>query len=135
MPPHAMPSPAWNPQPSHLRAVPCDVQTGARIGLHPWEQHAERPTRPIVNVGMFAPLADGLHAETPGVIVDYDGLRDALRAWPARPHTPLLDELAGLCVREPHVAACRAGVMKPGIFNEAAAAGVAVSMLREDHRA
>jgi dihydroneopterin aldolase len=84
---------------------------------------------------MFAPLTGPLSAETEGSIVDYDPVRDALKAWPSRPHTPLLEtllhELVELCFRNPRVSACRVSIMKPDIFNEAAGAGVEVYQIRE----
>jgi dihydroneopterin aldolase len=120
---------------SHIRVVLRDIETEAHVGLHPWERHAERPTRLIVNVEMFAPLVRPLSAESADSILDYDPIRDALKAWPARPHTPLLEtllhELVELCFQNPRVAACRVSIMKPDIFNEAAGAGVEVYQVRE----
>lgn len=119
---------------NHIRVVLRDIVTEAHVGLHPWERHPERPTRLIVNVEMFAPLHQPLSAELPDTIVDYDPVRAALRAWPARPHTPLLEtllhELVELCFRNPRVTACRVSIMKPDIFNEAAGAGVEVWQVR-----
>jgi dihydroneopterin aldolase len=119
----------WDAGRSYQRIVLKDVQTEAHIGLHPWEQHPERPTRLLVNVEIFAPLPDAPgEAASPATIIDYDTVRTAIRAWPARPHTPLLEtlaeELVGLCLADPRVGACRVSVMKPDIFNDAAAAGV-----------
>jgi dihydroneopterin aldolase len=120
---------------SHIRVMLRDIETEAQVGLHPWEQHPERPTRLIVNVEMFAPLVRPLSAESPHSIVDYDPIRNALKAWPSRPHTPLLEtllhELVDLCFRDPRVSACRVSIMKPDIFNEAAGAGVEVYQVRE----
>src|ERR1051326_4460237 len=120
--------PASLPLASYIRVVLRDVETEAHVGLHPWEQHPERPTRLIVNVEMFAPLTRPLSAETPETIVDYDPIRAALKTWPDRPHTPLLEtllhELVILCFRDPRVTACRVSIMKPDIFNEASGAGV-----------
>jgi dihydroneopterin aldolase len=119
----------------YIRVMLRDIETEAQVGLHPWEQHPERPTRLIVNVEMFAPLVRPLSAESPDSIVDYDPIRAALRAWPTRPHTPLLEtllhELVELCFRDPRVSACRVSIMKPDIFNEATGAGVEVYQLRE----
>ena len=127
----------WDPWHSHLRVVLRDVVTEARIGLHPWERHAERPSRLVVNVEMFVPLTAGLNADA-GSHVDYDPVRAALRQWPARPHTELLEallhEVVGLCFDNPRVAACRVSIMKPDIFNEAAGAGVEAFVNRGDHR-
>jgi dihydroneopterin aldolase len=120
---------------NHIRVVLRDVVTEAQVGLHPWERHPERPTRLIVNVEMFAPLVRPLSAESADSIVDYDPIREALKAWPTRPHTPLLEtllhELVELCFRDPRVSACRVSIMKPDIFNEAAAAGVEVYQVRQ----
>ena len=127
--------PASLPSGSHIRVVLRDIETEANVGLHPWERHPERPTRLIVNVEMFAPLLRPLSAETPETILDYDPIRLALKSWPARPHTPLLEtllhELVELCFRDPRVSACRVSIMKPDIFNEAAGAGVEVYQVRE----
>lgn len=113
----------WDAQRDHVCVVLRDVQTEARVGLHPWERHPGRPSRLLVNVEMFAPSFGPDDA-----FIDYDPIREALRAWPGRPHTDLLEtlaeELVVLCFASPRVAACRVSVMKPDIFNEAAAAGV-----------
>jgi len=128
----------WDPLRSYLRIILRDLVTEARVGLHPWEQHPERPTRLVVNVEMFAPLNGGLDAESHTSVVNYDPIREALRAWPSRPHTPLLEtllhEVVALCFESPRVEACRVSIVKPDIFNEAAAAGVEVYMRRPDHR-
>jgi dihydroneopterin aldolase len=120
---------------SYIRVMLRDIQVEARVGLHPWEQHPERPTRLIINVEMFAPLLRPLSTESTDAILDYDPIREALKTWPARPHTPLLEtllhELVELCFLNPRVSACRVSIMKPDIFNEAAGAGVEVYQVRE----
>jgi dihydroneopterin aldolase len=122
----------WDARRDHVRVMLRDVQTEARVGLHPWERHEERPSRLIVNVEMFAGLPET--AGGAGDFIDYDGVRAALKAWPARPHTDLLETLAeeviGLCFANPRVEACRVSVTKPDIFNEAAAAGVEIYRVR-----
>jgi dihydroneopterin aldolase len=127
--------PAFLQSGSYIRVILRDIETEALVGLHPWERYPERPTRLIVNVEMFAPLVRPLSSESPDSIVDYDPVREALKAWPARPHTPLLEtllhELVELCFRDPRVSACRVSIMKPDIFNEAAGAGVEVYQVRD----
>ena len=127
--------PASLPSGSTIRVSLRDIETEAHVGLHPWERHPERPTRLIVNVEMFAPLVQPLSAESADTILDYDPVRQALKAWPGRPHTPLLEtllhELVEICFRNPRVTACRVSIMKPDIFNEAAGAGVEVYQVRE----
>ena len=117
-----MTDPAWNPNRSHVRVLLRNVQTEAHVGLHPWERHTDRPSRLLVNVEMFAP--GGGEAG----FIDYDHIRNAIKAWPGRPHTDLLEtlaeELVALCFTITAVQACRVSVVKPDIFNEAEAAGV-----------
>ena len=123
---------------SYIRAVLRDIETEAHVGLHPWERHPERPTRLIVNVEMFAPLVRPISEETTATILDYDPVRNALKEWPGRPHTDLLEtllhELVELCFRNPVVSACRVSIMKPDIFNEAAGVGVEVYQIRNQVR-
>ncbi len=122
----------WDARRDYVRVVLRDVQTEAPVGLHPWEQHPERPSRLIVNVEMFAPQ-DNV-AATRQTIIDYDAVRAAIRAWPGRPHTPLLEtlaeELVALCLGNPRVEACRVSVMKPDIFNDVACVGVELYRVR-----
>ena len=125
----------WDSSRSYIRSILRNVVTEARVGLYPWEQHPERPSRLVVNVEMFAPLDGSLDAETKDSIIDYDPVREALRTWPARPHTPLLEtmlnEIVELCFKNPRVKACRVSIVKPDIFNEAAGAGVEVYKIRD----
>jgi dihydroneopterin aldolase len=127
--------PSGPPSGSFIRVILRDIETQAHVGLHPWEHHPERPTRLIVNVEMFAPLVRPLSAESPDSIIDYDPIRNALKTWPTRAHTALLEtllhELVELCFRDPRVSACRVSIMKPDIFNEAAGAGVEVYQVRD----
>ncbi len=121
------------PVADQIRAVLRDVVTEAHVGLHPWERHPERPTRLVVNVEMFSRLEPGQSASS-YPLLNYDPVRAALKAWPGRPHIDLLetlaDELVSICFANPAVQACRVSVMKPDIFNEAAAAGVEISRSR-----
>ena len=135
--PPRRPDVTWDVSSSHLRIILRDLVTEARVGLHPWEQHPERLNRLVVNVEMFAPFNGRPKDEHPNGIVDYDHIRDAIRVWPTRAHTPLLetllDEVVGLCFVSPRVSACRVSIVKPDIFNEVAAAGVEVFVLRADY--
>ena len=118
----------WDASRNYTRVVLRDVQTEANVGLHPWERHSERPTRLLVTVEMFAYAGQG------DAFIDYDPVRDAIRAWPGRPHTDLLETLAGelvaLCFANLRVEACRVSVLKPDVFNEVGAAGVEFYRIR-----
>jgi dihydroneopterin aldolase len=121
-----------------IRVFLKNLQTEAHCGMHPWERHPQRPTRLIVNVELIAKLTGRAAAKG---IIDYDRIRDYVRAFPQRPHTDLLetlaDDLAAKCFEDPKVDACRVSIVKPDIFNEAEGAGVEVyrtrAMWAKDH--
>jgi len=123
------PQPLWDPARDYIRVVLRDMQVEARVGLHPWEKHPERPHRLVVNVELFAHLPPDRHASS-RPIIDYDPIHDALKSWPGRPHVPLLEtlveEVIELCFGIEGVAACRVSILKPDIFSDAAAAGVEI---------
>jgi dihydroneopterin aldolase len=125
----------WDPNRSHVRVVLRDVEVQASVGLHPWERFRERPTRLIVNVEMFAAADGPVDGGGAGGIIDYDTVRATIVQWPQRPHVDLLEtlveELVGVCFSIARVQACRVSVMKPDIFNDAAAVGVEVFRVRQ----
>lgn len=116
------------PHSGYIKIILRDVQTEAHVGLCAWELHPEQPSRLVVNVEMYAKQDTPLDAETRESIIDYARVRTVLRAWPSRPHTPLLEtlveELIQACFEIERVDACYVSVVKPTIFNDAAAAGV-----------
>ena len=69
-------------------------------------------------------------------MLNYDTIRDALKTWPQKPHTDLIEtlieELIALCFADSRVEACRVSILKPDIFNEAAGAGLEVYRLRSE---
>lgn len=131
--PAAYPAVPFMGEHGYTRMMIRDLVTEVRLGVHAWERHEEKPQRIIVNVELFA---DDMGKPTNDVssIVDYDYIREAIRAWPQREHTvlieSLLEELVGLCFRDARVKACRVSILKPDIYNEAAGAGVEVFRLR-----
>jgi len=119
-------------QRDHVRVVIADAIVERRCGLHPWEQHAERPNRLKITIEMFAGLPSGpMGADA---FIDYDRVRDFLKTFPSLPHADLLEtiveEIVAQCFENERVEACRVAVLKPDIFNEAEAAGVEVFRTR-----
>jgi dihydroneopterin aldolase len=116
----------------HVRVILADVMVERRCGVHPWERHPERPNRLKITVEMFAPLPLGPVGARE--VIDYDHVRDFLKTFPSLPHTDLLEtiveEITATCFENKRVAACRVSVLKPDIFNEAAAAGIEVFRTR-----
>lgn len=122
-PDRGLPDPAWDFSRDYMRVILKDICVEARVGLHPWERHPERPHRLIVNVELFARVpAD------PTEIINYDHIHRAFKEWPNRPHTELLEtlvaEVVGICLAIPQVEAARVSIMKPDVFNDTAAVGV-----------
>lgn len=115
------------PQDDYLCARLQRIEVEVQVGLHPWELHPERPTRLWVDVELY--MLDpprrpaGLYE-----VIDYDRVRNYVRAWEERPHTPLLETLAAELVEfsfeDDRVDAVRVALLKPDIFNETRGAGV-----------
>lgn len=98
-----------------------NVVVETRCGIHPWEQYPERPNKLSIDVTLFAKL-EHRRLEQFGY-VDYDHIRDFLKQFPGRPHTPLLetllDEIVEKCFVDERVDACHVSITKLSIFNEA----------------
>ncbi len=104
----------------HLIVRLKNVVVETRCGIHPWEQHPERPNKLSIDISLFAKL-DHRRLATFGYI-DYDHIRAFLKAFPDRPHTPLLetllDEIVDQCFVDDRVEACHVSITKLNIFNE-----------------
>jgi 7,8-dihydroneopterin aldolase/epimerase/oxygenase len=107
-------------QSDHLIVRLKNVVVETRCGIHPWEQHPERPNKLSIDISLFAKL-EHRRLSTFGYI-DYDGIRAFLKAFPDRPHTPLLetllDEIVDKCFADDRVDACHVSITKLNIFNE-----------------
>jgi 7,8-dihydroneopterin aldolase/epimerase/oxygenase len=108
---------------SRLKRLELEVH----VGLHPWELHPERPTRLWVDVELYS-LDPPRRPAALYDVIDYDRVRNHLRSWESRPHTPLLEtlaeELVEFALADERVDAVRVRLQKPDIFNEAESAGV-----------
>lgn len=98
-----------------------NVVVETRCGIHPWEQYPERPNKLSIDISLFAKLEHRRLAEFG--YIDYDQIRQFLKAFPERPHTPLLetllDEIVDKCFADARVEACKVSIVKLNIFNEA----------------
>lgn len=124
----------WAAEQGYIRMMVRDFVTEVRVGIHPWERHEERPQRVVVNIDMYADDPKTKQRSDLSSVVDYDFIRNHLRAWPTKPQVDfietLLEELVELCFRDPRVRACRVSIVKPDIFNDAAGAGVEIYRVR-----
>ena len=114
------------PREDHIAVVLDDVCVNVRCGLHPWERHPERPTRLLVSVRLFAPLATPRAADAP--IIDYDLVRQGSLALEQEEHIDLLetvaDRIVDACFGDARVTACAVSIRKPDIYNESRGAGI-----------
>ncbi|WP_298355144.1 dihydroneopterin aldolase [Rhodoblastus sp.] len=110
----------------HIVVALDDVCVNVNCGLHPWERHPERPTRLLISVRLYAPLATPRAADEP--IIDYDVVRDRIRALENEGHIDLLetvaDSIVESCFLDARVVACRLSIRKPDIYNETRGAGI-----------
>jgi dihydroneopterin aldolase len=95
-----------------------DVAVEVRIGAFPEERAAPQAVRVDVELyrhrGRYA--GGGLEG-----CLNYDRVfRYLLEAWPRRPHTELLEELAedliAFCLADERVEACRVAIRKPAVY-------------------
>ena len=115
------------PQDDYLCARLRRIEVEVQVGLHPWELHPEKPTRLWVDVELYSfnppHRPAGLYE-----VIDYDRVRNYVRAWEQKAHTPLLETLAEELVEfgfdDERVDAVRVSLLKPDIFNETHGAGV-----------
>lgn len=116
----------WRDRPEYQAAILQDVEVNVRCGLHPWEQHPERPNRLLISVELYSSKA--FNAAGSVDYLNYDRVRDELLSWSSLPHTPLLEtlleRLTTFVFEDPLVDAARLRILKPDIFNETRSAGV-----------
>jgi 7,8-dihydroneopterin aldolase/epimerase/oxygenase len=106
-----------------------DFELPVRIGVHDFEQGA--PQRMRFNVDLFVPLADTTpQADHIAEVVDYDFVRERIRARVARGHIQLQETLADdilqAMLAHPGVRAARVATEKPDVYPDCAAVGVEV---------
>ncbi len=110
----------------HIVVTLEEVCVNVNCGLHPWERHPERPTRLLISVRLYAPLTSARAADEP--IIDYDVVRDRIRALENEGHIDLVETVADLitdsCFSDARVVACLLSIRKPDIYNETRGAGI-----------
>ena len=75
------PQPLWDPARDYIRVVLRDMQVEARVGMHPWEMHPERPHRLIVNVELFAYATEAFFELPHELSEDHPELFDCLLSF------------------------------------------------------
>ncbi len=134
-PPNELVAAKWTGENGYARMMIRDLETHIRIGVHAHERIPEKPQRIIVNVEMFADGKSHLQGDGLASVIDYDPIHEAVLAWEGRPHVllieTLLEELIAFCFRDERVRACKVSIVKPDIYDAAAAAGVEIFRVRD----
>jgi dihydroneopterin aldolase len=110
----------------HIVLALDDVCVNISCGLHPWERHAERPTRLMISARIYALLTTPRADQMP--IIDYDRVRNRILDLENEGHIDLLetvaDRVTDACFIDGRVVACHVSIRKPDIYNESRGAGV-----------
>ncbi len=97
------------------------LEVAMRLGIHP---HEAAPQRVRVSVWMTVDYADAPARDAIDEVLDYDAVRDGIRALADGPgfalQETLVDAVAALCLRDPRVAEVRVRSMKPDVYPDAA---------------
>jgi dihydroneopterin aldolase len=122
----------WNPAVSHQCLALRDVRVPVRLGVRADERAAPQ----LVSVDVELYRRQGRFAgRSIADCLDYDRVfRHLTTAWPGRPHTDLLEQLAEdlvrFCLDDARVEACRVVVRKPDVYGGRAVPEIAVFRCR-----
>ena len=118
----------WDPQASYQCLALRDVRVAVRLGAFAPERAAPQPVS--VDVELYRRL-ERFEGRGLADCLDYDRVfRHLTEAWPERPHTDLLEELAeelvAFCLADERVEACRVVIRKPEVYAGRAVPEIAV---------
>ncbi|MBX3431642.1 MAG: dihydroneopterin aldolase [Hyphomonadaceae bacterium] len=123
--------------PSTVSIAMRGIELIVRIGEHPWEKFAERPTRLSINITLTFGYAD-YFGKLNGY-VDYNPLRQFLKGLEQRDHVERLEEFSkqilAACFDTTPVERVRLSVLKPDIFHEMQGVGMEFDVTRADFSA
>ena len=103
------------------------------IGVHPLER--AQPQRVLVDVDLFLQAHDHDPQEDITRVLDYDFVREGIRALTAGRHfnlqETLCEEIARLCLARPEVRGVRVSTEKPDVYPDCEAVGVEVFGMKD----
>ena len=119
---------------STISIVLTGVELAVRVGEHPWEQFAERPSRLAIDLTLTFAYRDYL--ERHGGYVDYDPLRAFLKDLERQPHVNKLEALAAqilkACFALTPAQRVKLALLKPEIFAEMKGVGLEYDVTRAE---
>lgn len=97
------------------------LEVAMRLGIHP---HEAEPQRVRLSVWMTVAYPVVPDSDTIDAVLDYDFLRDGIRAMAAGPgfalQETLVEAVASLCLADPRVRSVRVRSLKPDVYPDAA---------------
>ncbi len=121
--------PVFNPLSSdYYKTSLVDMRLELPLGIHPWEHDPRRPQSVTLDIDVYWLRPAGFHPLAISDVVDYEQIRNDIRAWAGHGHTKLietlLEELLDICLRDQRVVLARVRLAKLGVFNEVREAAV-----------
>ncbi|EZP54803.1 MULTISPECIES: dihydroneopterin aldolase [Sphingomonas] len=97
------------------------LEVAMRLGIHPHEAEPQRVRLSVWMTVAYPAVPDG---DTIDAVLDYDFLRDGIRAMAAGPgfalQETLVEAVASLCLADPRVRSVRVRSLKPDVYPDAA---------------
>lgn len=97
------------------------LEVAMRLGIHP---HEAEPQRVRLSVWMTVAYPAVPDSDTIDAVLDYDFVRDGIRAMAAGPgfalQETLVEAVASLCLADPRVRSVRVRSLKPDVYPDAA---------------
>ena len=131
-----MPSALYHPLLSDCRRLFLqNFRVDANIGIYDFEKRGAQ--RAVMNVDLFIPLAHTTpRHDKIAEVLDYDFIRDTIRARISAGHINLLetlcDDVAQTLLAHPQVRAVRVSTCKPDVYADCDGAGVEVFHIKEN---
>jgi dihydroneopterin aldolase len=117
---------------SHYHCLLQNARVEVRLGIYDFEKIKPQPIR--VSVRLAMPFAAMRSIKTIKDTVDYEPLRNFIRAWEQRSHVELIEtllhELVDFCFEDERVDQVEASIRKTAIFEEVEEVGVGISTQR-----
>jgi dihydroneopterin aldolase len=119
---------------SHYHCVLTNARIQVRLGIYDFEKIEPQPI--VVSVRLSIPFSALPKIKSIRDTVDYEPIRNFIRAWEQRPHVDLIEtllhELVGFCFEDARVEQVEASIRKSAIFDEVEEVGVGITTRRQD---
>jgi dihydroneopterin aldolase len=119
---------------SHYHCALTNARIQVRLGIYDFEKLEPQPI--VVSVRLSIPFSALPKIKSIRDTVDYEPIRNFIRAWEQRPHVDLIEtllhELVSFCFEDVRVEQVEASIRKSAIFDEVEEVGVGITTNRQD---